>query len=342
MSAEALLVEGELPARLRGRFLQSVPHPAHGSEPVAITGVQLGDGAARWHRGTAPGHFLGAVPALAPAVRDGTRFARPVRDPATGEWHTIATMPGSPIAEHITVTAAGAARRGRCFVLSGPARVDTVALTPDYVVVFDLSVVHDRAAELIGLRAPFSWRSGKQARIGLLPRRSRSVPRWFPVSPCFVPHALNAFADGPNVVVDALRQRSITATCDLTRWTLDPATGSAEEERFACQADSAVVRAADRGRRHRYVYGTRGTTVFRHDLDTSTTTEYDCGTGWRLGQPALADEWLVVLGHHGATTRLTVFDSADLASGPRSVIRLPVTVPVAARTTWQPLLDPAG
>lgn len=334
---EALLVEGQLPANLHGRFLQSVPHPAHGTDPVSITGVRLAGGTATWHRARTDLSLLGTVPTLAPAVRDGLRVARPAQDPRTGEWHTIATRPGSPLAEHVTMSAAGAVRRGRCFVLSGPARIDTVALTADHVVVLDLSVEHDRATELIGLRAPYTWRPGKQARIGLLPRRSRGNPLWFPVSPCFVPEAVNAYEDGPEVVLDAVRHTSPTGPRELTRWTLDPSTGTASEERLL-SADSAVVAAPERGRRHHTVYAARDTAVSRHDPHTSTT--YDFGPGHRLGQPATAGDWLIVPFHDSTSSNLAVFDTAELASGPRSVVRLPVTVPVATRTTWQPLLEP--
>lgn len=331
---EALLVEGSLPANLRGRFLQSVPHPAHGADPVSITGVRLSGGTAAWHRARTDHSLLGTVPSLAPAVRDGLRVARPVQDPRTGEWHTIATRPGSPLAEHVTMSASGAVRRGRCFVLSGPARIDTVALTPDHVVVFDLSVVHDRAAELIGLRTPFAWRSSKQARIGLLPRRSRGNPLWFPVSPCFVPEAVSSFEDGREVVVGALRQTSPGGPRELTRWTLDLGTGEADEE-FLTYADSAIARADGHDRRGHEIYGTVGSTVFRYG-----NAAYSFGADHRLGQPALADEWLVVPVRHGASSDLAVFDATDLAAGPNSVVRLPVTVPVATRTTWQPLLHP--
>ncbi|MCR3752191.1 carotenoid oxygenase family protein [Lentzea californiensis] len=331
---EALLVEGSLPANLRGRFLQSVPHPAHGADPVSITGVRLSGGTAAWHRARADHSLLGTVPSLAPAVRDGLRVARPMQDPRTGEWHTIATRPGSPLAEHVTMSASGAVRRGRCFVLSGPARIDTVALTPDHVVVFDLSMVHDRAAELVGLRTPFAWRSSKQARIGLLPRRSRGNPLWFPVSPCFVPDAVHAFEDGQEVVVDALRQTSPAGPRELIRWTLDLVTGEVNEE-FLTYADFAIARADGHGQRGHEIYGTADTTVFRHGEAT-----YSFGAGHRLGQPALADGWLVVPMRHGASSDLAVFDATDLAAGPISVVRLPVTVPVATRTTWQPLLHP--
>ncbi|WP_394618785.1 carotenoid oxygenase family protein [Lentzea sp. JNUCC 0626] len=327
---EALLVEGDLPANLHGRFLQSVPHPAHGTDPVSITGVHLSGGTAAWHRGPTGFSLLGAVPTLAPAVRDGLRIARPVQDPRTGEWHTIATRPGSSLAEHVTMSAAGAVRRGRCFVLSGPARIDTVALTPDHVVVLDLSVEHDRATELIGLRPPFAWRPGKQARIGLLPRRSRGNPQWFPVSPCFVPDAVDAHEDGPEVVLDAVRQTSLGGPRELTRWTLDTHTGAASEEPLL-SADSAVVS----GRRHRTLCGVRGSAVFRHDSHHSAG--YDFGRGRALGQPAIAGEWLLVPFRDNASSNVAVLDTADVAAGPRCVVKLPVRVPIATRTTWQPL-----
>ena len=46
----------------------------------------------------------------------------------------------------------------------------------------------------------------------------------------------------------------------------------------------------------------------------------------------LSAGWLVVPVHHGTSSDLAGFATADLAAGPRSVVRLPVTVPVATRT----------
>lgn len=353
-----LPVEGELPADLQGCFLQSRPHPARGARPAfggaeVITGVRIGDGGARLYRAQTPERCLpaGPVPALAPWTRpaaSGTKqLAHPVQDPLTGQWHTIATAPGSSEAEHLVMTKSGSVSRGRSFLLGAPTLVTTLALTREHVVVFDLSVVHDRAAELVGLRPPYSWRADKPARIGLLPRDGRADPRWFPVTPAFTFHALNAFDADGRVVVDALRQDDAfdgepASPPHLGRWTLDLGTGAVTERRVIAAVDSATVDPATCGREHRHVYGTTGHLVFRHDLRTSTSDAHDLGAGLRGGRPVLvrgrSGDWLLVLAEDTGrrSSALLVFDAHDLGSGPRASIGLPGAFPATDRTTWQP------
>ncbi|GGM89487.1 hypothetical protein GCM10011609_27990 [Lentzea pudingi] len=76
--------------------------------------------------------------------------------------------------------------------------------------------------------------------------------------------------------------------------------------------------------------------MFRHNSHTSA--RYDIGRSHWLGQPSIAGEWLLVPLHDSTSSSLAVFDTADVAAGPRSVVQLPVTVPVATRTSWQPFL----
>ncbi|MBY8849603.1 hypothetical protein K7G98_14425 [Saccharothrix sp. MB29] len=91
-SADALPVEGNLPGDLRGCFLQSRPYPTRGEGAFGgaevITGVRIGDGAARWYRARTPGRASRGVVPGAPAVgRPGasgtTLLTHPVQDPAT-------------------------------------------------------------------------------------------------------------------------------------------------------------------------------------------------------------------------------------------------------------------
>jgi len=73
------------------------------------------------------------------------------------------------------------------------------ALTPSYVVLFDLPVTS-------GLRLPYTWNPGHQARVGLVARDDTAADvRWFEVDPRWVFHTLNAYDDGGRVVVDLVR-----------------------------------------------------------------------------------------------------------------------------------------
>ncbi|CAL9446371.1 Carotenoid cleavage oxygenase [Actinosynnema sp. ALI-1.44] len=352
--ADELPVRGALPGELRGCFLQSGPRPPAGEE---ITGVRIGDGVARWYRTQDPEGCLpaGPVPALAPRVRpaaSGTKLlAHPVQDPTTREWHTIATTPGSAEAEHLVMATSGAVSRGRSFALGAPTLVTTLALTRDHVVVFDLSLVHDHAAELRGLRHAHAWRADKPARLGLLPRTPGSGElRWFPVRPGATFRALNAFQDGGTVVVDALRHdgpldAEPAPRPYLGRWTLDLGTGAVTERRVIAAVDSATTDPAACGREHRHVFGTTGRLVFHHDLQTSTSDAFDLGAGRRGGQPVFVGgttgEWLLVfadnLGRRGS--EVLVFDARRLGAGPRASVLLPGAVPAADRATWQPFAE---
>ena len=90
-------------------------------------------------------------------------------------------------------------------VTDGPMMHD-FALTPTYVVLLDLPVTFSMDAVSAGLKLPYTWNPGHQARVGLLPRGDTSAAvRWFEVDPCWIFHTLNAYDDGGRVVVDLVR-----------------------------------------------------------------------------------------------------------------------------------------
>ena len=60
---------------------------------------------------------------------------------------------------------------------------------------------------------PYSWNPDYPARIGLLPRDGDGTDvRWFEIDPCYVFHTLNAYEDGDDVVIDAVRHDRMFAT----------------------------------------------------------------------------------------------------------------------------------
>ncbi|MFC4590203.1 carotenoid oxygenase family protein [Sphaerisporangium corydalis] len=369
-------VDGVLPAGLDGTFVQAGPHPAASARPYLVTGralisgVRLGGGTARWHKATegSGGERLGQPPGPAiwnraegpadPPLDGPSRasVAPPLRD-REGDWHTIATYPGLDVAEHLVIGPGGGVRAARPFVLDGAPLMRAVALTERFVVVFDLPVTYRRAAALVGTGSPYRWRSGRPARIGLLPRRAAgpAEPVWFPVSPCFVSQAVNAYESGHRVVVDAVRHDRAfdTPSGDLGgvsqahRWTLDLSTGTAGERPLTGPVESAGVDTRLAGREHQLIFGCAGggRAIVGHDLAAEVTQVRELGPGRRAGRPvfvprgvAEGDGWLLVMTQDAARHRseLLVLDALNLAGRPEAVVRLPVVLPAAHHTTWVP------
>lgn len=388
-SDEWLQVDGALPADLGGCFLQSFTHPVAAAGltggvsagPHVLSGIRLGEGRARWHRARMSVRrdaLLGPVPPLAPAMWPGSgapdrlgpvSVACPVRD-TTGAWHTIVTYPGLDYAEHLTADSDGDVSHASPFPLQGAPLMQAVALTTRYVVVFDLPVVHRQAAALMGSRFPYAWQAGRPARIGLLSRNGGVEPRWFEVEPCYVSHAVNAYEEDGQVVVDAVRHArafdgasSGAEPSHLRRWTLDLATGAAGERPVIAadrtSQESALVDERVRGRSHRHVFGSRdraaGSALVRHDLLTGATETWELGEGVRVDPPVFApraaqgeaasegvegDGWLMAVAHDAVrrVSELLVFDALDLAAGPRASVCIPGGSPVGCRVAWLPSL----
>ncbi|MFF4417878.1 carotenoid oxygenase family protein [Streptosporangium sp. NPDC001559] len=362
-----LPVEGALPEGLDGCFLQAFPHPL-GDGRTLLSGVGLRGGEAFRHRARTtvpPASPFGPVPALAPAVRPANpggrvpgplSLARPVRDPATGRWHTVASYPGLGHAEHLVADSGGVVRHARPFALDGAPLMTAAALTGRHVVVFDLPVLHDRAAALAGTRPPYSWRPGARARVGLLSREGAPEPRWFEIGPCHVSRAVNAYEEDGRVVVDVVRHpRAYDGAPGpqgrprLWRWTLDPATGAVEEREPAPGTETALADERVTGRAHRHVFGSRdpreGAALVRYDLATGGLREHRLGAGKRAGDPVFvprgpgeADGWLLVFVRDDARREggLLVFDALDLAAGPCAVVHVPCPPPAYGRAAWLP------
>lgn len=377
---DPLPADGVLPPELDGCFLQSVPHPAAwpppggsgtATGPYTFAGVRLGGGSARWLRAglrAHPDRPLGPVPALAPSVWLTGRpmtMARPVREAGSTLWHTIACHPGLGYAEHLVVGPGGDLLRATPFPLEGAPLMHAMALTRRFAVVLDLPVCHDDAAALVGLRFPYSWRPGRPARIGLIPRwRQGAEPQWFAIDPCYVFDTANAYDDGDRVVLDATAYpRAFDAArpdagppC-LRRWTLDLRTGVARTHPLPAALvpgplpgplpGPVIVDDRVRGRRHRHLFGVTigdGTALTGLDLRTGAVRRGRLDQGLMPGRPVFVPRagrgaegagWLLVAADDPARGggALLVFDALDPAA-PRASVRLPVALPVGGPTTW--------
>ncbi|GII81437.1 hypothetical protein Sru01_64190 [Sphaerisporangium rufum] len=339
-----LAVDGTLPPALSGVFLQAVPHPARRGADL-LCGVRFAGGAAHPYR--APG---GAAPRPAVPARPASA-APPVRDPATGEWHTVVTHPGLDLAEHLILGPDGTPRAARPVDLHGAPLMPAAGLTGRFVVLFDLPLTHRPAAALLGDPLPYRWAAGRPARVGLLPRHGEGRdPRWFPIAPCSLGEVVNAFDDGGRVVVEAVRHgRTAAGTpCGapaVHRWTLDPRTGDVREQGGGPATATAVIDPRLAGRRHQLVLGTApgGGALIGHDRAAGTVQVRDLGPGRLAGRPvfvprgpAEGDGWVVVMVHDAAERRaaLLVLDAYRLAGRPEAVVHLPGPPPAAGLDTW--------
>lgn len=296
----------------------------------------------------------------------GPYSAHPHRDPRSGElhaicydgnvldrvWHTVLGVDGRVLREEpITV------QDGPC--------IHDCAITPRYVLVFDLPLTFSMTMLLAGRPFPYQWNPAHPARVGLLPRdgTDRDV-RWYTLDACYVFHACNAFetADG-SVVVDVItHDRMFDGQFDgpdgsrmsLERWTL-PAGGTRVDRAVLDATGQEFPRIDERrtGRPYRYLYtmatgetpSAPDTRLFKHDLDTGTRAIHDFGPGRHPGEFVFVprDEngaedagWLLglVLDVHADTSELVVLDAADFSAAPLARVHLPHRVPPGFHGNW--------
>ncbi|WP_248963238.1 carotenoid oxygenase family protein [Sphaerisporangium perillae] len=371
---EPPVVDGAIPPGLTGALVLTCAHPAGNAglapRSALLCGVRFGGGTARWLRAAGPGEGLpgraagaatwlrSAGPAI-PGAPGGASVAPPAGDHIGAEWHTVASYPGLDVAEHLVIGPDGAVRDARPFALEGAPLMSAVALTERFVVVFDLPVTHHRAAAMLGSALPYRWRPGRPGRIGLLPRAAHdpSGPRWFPIDPCYVFEAVNAYDDRGRVVVDAVRHDRAFDTpsfdpgrdagpARVHRWILDLASGTAAERLLIDTVEAASVDPRRAGRRHQLLFGRLAgkRAIAGRDLAAGTTQVREAGPGRRAGRPVFVprdtgvegDGWIMVFTRDLAQRRseLLVLDALNLTGPPQAVVHLPAALPAARHTAW--------
>ena len=259
-----------------------------------------------------------------------------------------------------TAACAGAST-SRC--PDGP-MIHDCAITERYVLVLDLPVTFDMEMALSGKGLPYAWNTAHPARVGLLPREGTADQiRWVEVEPCYVFHPLNAYdlPDG-RVVLDVVRHprmfdRDMLGPNEggpvLTRWTLDPASGRAQEEPLDDRGiefprhDERLI-----GRRHRFGYAAafddlRHGPAFKYDLDRGTSELHDYGPDRVTLEPVFVprspdgaedDGWVMSYVYDGATGRsdVVILHAQDFTGDPVATIHLPDRVPFGFHGNWVP------
>ena len=296
---------------------------------------------------------------------DGGFTAHARRDPATGELHAVNYCVGWDHVRYVVVGVDGRVRHAVDVPIEGKPMVHDCAITARYVLLFDLPCTFDIDAAMSGASLPYRWNPAHPARVGLLPRDGTAADiRWVAVSPCYLFHPMNAYdlPDG-RVIVDVVRHpRMFDADVNgpnegpptLERWTLDPASGRAQEQRLD---DRGVEfpRLDERrlGQPYRYGYtGTFGEEVahgptHKWDLVAGRVESHDYGRGRVSLEPVFVprtpdaaedDGWIMSYVFDATTNRsdVVILHAQDFTGAPVATIHLPDRVPFGFHGNWVP------
>lgn len=293
--------------------------------------------------------------------------AHPHRDPRTDELHAICydSLSRNRV-RYVVVDAQGFVVRDVGIPVQHGPMIHDCAITPKYVLVFDLPITFSLGALLHGATLPYRWNHRHPARVGLLPRSGKLAElRWFEVEPCQVFHTANAYElDDGSVVVDAVvyqkvfdrsRQGLEISQTRLERWRLDPARGRLERKAFSdCKQEFPRCDERRMTQPYRYAY-TIGIDVedigpqplYRHDLETGLVLRHDLGPHRAPSEAVFVpcapdgaedDGWLLSYVHDMEADRssVVILNARDFDGEAQAVIELPVRVPLTFHGNWIP------
>lgn len=292
--------------------------------------------------------------------------AHPKRDPATGDLHGMSWNAfWGPKVQYTVIGSDGLVRHVADIPIGGPSVVHETSITEKYVLVYDLPMVID-LNELLVTGMPIKYTDDYTPRVGILPLYGTADDvRWFDVNPCAMYHALNAFDDGDQVVVDVCRHPGESPTplgfgegfATLDRWTFDLTSGKTLEERIDDRPQEFPrVDEREVGRRHTVGWTAAlgpiggfapGGTLVKHNMAARTSEARDFGAGTAVSEPlfvpasadaAPGDGWVLdyVYDEARGATDLYILNAADFCGDPAAVVHLPVRVPHTFHGNWCP------
>jgi carotenoid cleavage dioxygenase len=297
--------------------------------------------------------------------------AHPKIDRATGEMLFISYGPVEPHLTFFRVSPKGDLTHSEVVAGAGPSIMHDFAITPNYVLFLDPSVVFDPKN---GLPFPYEWDDKYQAKIGVLPRdRSKGPVRWISVDPNFYFHISNAWEepDGTLRMEATYYDRNawerfgkwlmslpghshyIVDGAKWARWHIDPAAGTAKAEiRNEISADFPTINQTMLGRRNRYTYASafpggpiKRNALVKYDGVSGAVTVREFPEGQMPEEP-----WFVPAGMGGAEDEgwlfsfvgdlkkmrgaLFILDASDITKAPAAIIEIPGWIPAGVHGSW--------
>lgn len=290
--------------------------------------------------------------------------AHPKLCPETHELHFFGYSPVAPFLTYNVLDAKGDLAHTAEIEVPGATMMHDFIITREHAIFMDLPVVFDLEKAISG-GVPIYWDESYGARIGILPRFGTSKDvKWFPIDPCYVFHAVNAFSEGGKVMADVGRHEYMWrdsmddfAPSYLYRWTFDLETGEAKEEQLD-DASHGFPRTDDRvvGLPYRYAWavGARpdsdrneaiAGTIVKYDLEKGSSVIHDFGEDQHPGEfsfveasSAASEDEGWALGFVWDKTRdksdLVILDGQNPAGDPVARIHLPTRVPFGFHGSW--------
>lgn len=302
---------------------------------------------------------------------EGGLTAHPKRDSQTGELHCATYFFEWDFLRCVVLDRNVQVRKTVDIPLPGRPMVHDIAITENYVLLFDLPCTFNLDAALEGTSFPYLWTPDYVPRFGLLPRDGGAADvRWFEIDSCCIYHVLNAFEDGGgNVILDAVPHARTFGSDHigpaagfprLARWHFDLAGGSAKgSDLDDCQVEFSRHDERKLGSAYRYGYATEFTythpelrfgAILKYGLQRGFCERFGLGSETQAmeavfvprSEAAAEDEgWLLGLLYDPAADSLSliVLAADDPKAGPVARVRLPQRVPFGFHGDWLP--DPA-
>ena len=293
--------------------------------------------------------------------------AHPKLDPDTNELHAMCYDYANNFdtVDYVVIDQNGSHKKTQSIPFESRSMLHECAITKNYMLVFDLSVVFDLYKLGRGY-FPFSWDDNHQSRIGLLSRNGDSdTVQWFDIDRTYFFHTFNAHEDSNgNVIIEAAAYDRLFDTDwngpfsesspQFTRWKLNTRSGQVTSIKLDDRAvEFPRINPNLVGKSNQYAYALASSNtlepdfkeIVKYDLKNDTSEVYEYGSGRFGAEPVFVqaegaqteDEgYLLSLVYNQETDKsdLIILNALDPKSGPLATVHLPQRVPFGFHGEW--------
>ena len=279
--------------------------------------------------------------------------AHPKIDPDTNEMHAMCYDYANNFdtVNYVVIDQNGSHKKTQSIPFESRSMMHECAITKNYMLVFDLSVVFDLYKLGRGY-FPFSWDDNHQSRIGLLSRNGDSNEvKWFEIDRTYFFHTFNAHEDANgNVIVTAAAYGRLFDTDwngpftesppQLTKWELNTKSGQATSTRLDDRSvEFPRINPSLVGKSNQYAYALASSNstepdfkeIVKYDFKNDTSEVYEYGFGKFGAEPVFVaaegakseDEgYLLSLVYNQETDKsdLIILNAKEPKSGPLAPI----------------------
>ena len=293
--------------------------------------------------------------------------AHPKIDPDTNEMHAMCYDYANNFdtVNYVVIDQNGSHKKTQSIPFESRSMLHECAITKNYMLVFDLSVVFDLYKLGRGY-FPFSWDDNHQSRIGLLSRNGDSdAVQWFDIDRTYFFHTFNAHEDSNgNVIIEAAAYDRLFDTDwngpfsesspQFTRWKLNTRSGQVTSIKLDDRAvEFPRINPNLVGKSNQYAYALASSNtlepdfkeIVKYDLKNDTSEVYEYGFGKFGAEPVFVaaegtkseDEgYLLSLVYNQETDKsdLIILNAKEPKSGPLATVHLPQRVPHGFHGEW--------